>query len=227
MGLLILASAAWLALHIGLAGTGLRGLLARPLGDQGFRGLFSLLSIAVFAGLIYAFIHAPRTPLWVAPEWLRWILVALMLPALFLLLGSLRTISVNPADAGTRREAARGILRITRHPMMCAFSLWALLHIIGTGELSALVFFGAFLVTAAIGMPSIDAKFARRDPLRWQRMADETSILPGGAILAGRNRLVWGEIGWLLPLASLALWVALLLLHRRFFGVAPAPLPWG
>jgi uncharacterized membrane protein len=227
MGLLILAGLAWLALHIGLAGSGLRGLLVRPLGEQGFRGLFSLLSIAVFAALIYAFLHAPRTPLWVAPQGLRWLLALLMLPAAFLFLGSLGTVSLNPADAGTRREAARGILRITRHPMMCAFCLWAAIHIAGTGELSALVFFGAFLLTAAAGMPSIDAKFARRDPLRWQRMAAETSILPGGAILAGRNRLIWAEIGWILPLASLALWAVLLVLHRRIFGVAPLPLPWG
>lgn len=161
-----------------------------------------------------------------APAGLRWLLALLMLPALFLLLGSLSTISLRPEDAGTRRDGARGILRLTRHPMMCAFCLWAVVHIAGTGELSALVFFGALALTAAAGMPSIDAKFARRDPLRWQRVAAETSILPGAAILAGRNRLLWREIGWLLPLASLALWAALLLLHRRIFGLAPVPLPW-
>jgi uncharacterized membrane protein len=226
MNLLILASVLWVALHIGLAGTALRGVLARPLGDQGFRALFSVASIAVFSLLVYAFIHAPRTSLWVAPESLRWVLVFLMLPAAFLLLGSLFTISIKPEDAGTRRDAARGVLRLTRHPMMCAFTLWAVIHIVGTGELSALVFFGAFMLTAAAGMPSIDAKFARRNPAAWQRFAAETSILPGAAILAGRNRLVWSEIGWLLPLAALVLWVVLLLVHSRMFGVAPVPLHW-
>ncbi len=226
MNLLILASVLWVALHIGLAGTALRGVLARPLGDQGFRALFSVASIAVFSLLVYAFIHAPRTSLWVAPESLRWVLVFLMLPAAFLLLGSLFTISIKPEDAGTRRDAARGVLRLTRHPMMCAFTLWAVVHIVGTGELSALVFFGAFMLTAAAGMPSIDAKFARRNPAAWQRFAAETSILPGAAILAGRNRLVWSEIGWLLPLAALVLWVVVLLVHSRMFGVAPVPLHW-
>lgn len=52
MAALLAAGLLWLALHIGLAGTGLRGVLARPLGDQGFRALFSVLSIAVFAGLV-------------------------------------------------------------------------------------------------------------------------------------------------------------------------------
>jgi uncharacterized membrane protein len=226
MNLLILAGVLWLALHIGLAGTALRGVIAGRIGDQGFRGLFSLASIAVFSLLVYAFIHAPRTLLWVAPEGLRWVLVLLMLPALFLLLGSLFTVSLKPEDAGTRRDAARGVLRLTRHPMMCAFTLWAALHIVGTGELAATVFFGAFLLTAAAGMPSIDAKFARRNPAAWPRIAAETSILPGGAILAGRNHLVWAEIGWLLPLASLALWAVLLLMHQKMFGVAPVPLSW-
>lgn len=226
MSLLIVAGLLWLALHIGLAGTSLRGMLARPLGDQGFRGLFSAASIASFALLVYAFVHAPRTPLWVAPVGLRWVLVALMLPAAFLLLGSLLTISIRPEDAGTRRDGATGVLRITRHPMMCAFTLWAVLHVVGTGELAALVFFGVFAVTAAVGMPSIDAKFARRNPQVWRKFAAETSIVPGAAILAGRNRLVWSEIGRLLPLASLVLWAGLLLAHQKMVGVAPVPLPW-
>jgi uncharacterized membrane protein len=226
MQTLLIAAVLWLTLHIGVAGSPLRGVIAARTGERGFRGLFSLASIAVFVLLIRAFLHAPRSALWVAPEGLRWVLVLLMLPAAFLLLASFAAISLNPADAGTRRGPARGILRITRHPMMWSFSLWAAIHIIGTGELSALLFFGTFLVTALAGMPSIDAKFARRDPLRWQQVAAETSILPGGAILAGRNRLIGSEIGWLLPLGALALWAVLLLVHQKVFGIAPVALPW-
>jgi uncharacterized membrane protein len=223
---LLVASLLWLSLHLGVAGSPLRGVIAGRIGDQGFRALFSLASVAVFVFLIRSFLHAPRTALWVAPESLRWVLVALMLPAVFLLLASFTSLSLKPADAGTRRDGARGILRVTRHPMLCSFSLWAAIHIAGTGELSALLFFGTFLVTALAGMPSIDAKFARRDPLRWQQVAAETSILPGGAILAGRNRLIGPEIGWLLPLASLLLWLGLLLAHQKVFGIAPVALPW-
>ena len=226
MNLLILASLLWVGLHIGVSGTALRGALVARIGEQAFRGLFSVASIGVFAFMIYAFIHAPRTALWVAPEGLRWVLVALMLPAAFLFLGSLATVSIKPEDAGTRRDGARGVLRLTRHPMMNAFALWAVIHLIGTGELAATVFFGAFLVTAAVGMPSIDAKYARRNPSAWQRFAAETSILPGGAVLAGRNRLVWSEIGWLVPLGSIVLWGVLLVMHQKMVGVAPVPLPW-
>jgi len=223
MSILILAAILWLGLHIGVAGTALRGVLAGRLGERGFRALFSLASIAVFGFLIYSFNHVPHSPLWYAPQWLRWILAALMLPAVFLLLASFVTISLRPEDAGTRRGTVRGILRVTRHPMLWSFALWGAIHIAGNGELAASVFFGTFLLTALAGMPSIDAKAARRNPQVWDGFAAATSILPFGAILGGRNRFSAAEIGWLVPLLSIVLWAALLLLHRKVFGVAPLP----
>ena len=223
MSVLILAAALWLGLHIGVAGTAVRGMLVGVLGERGFRGVFAIASIAVFAFLVIAFIHAPRSALWYAAPWLRWILLGLMLPAAFLLLASFATVSLKPEDAGTHRGSARGILRVTRHPMLWSFALWAIVHIAGNGELAACVFFGTFLLTALAGMPSIDGKAAQRNPQLWKSFAAETSILPFGAILDGRNRFSAAEIGWLPPLLALALWAAMLLLHQKVIGVAPIP----
>ena len=105
--------------------------------------------------------------------------------------------------------------------MLWSFALWAFVHMLGNGDTAALVFFGAFLVTALAGMPSIDAKLAQRAPGAWARLAATTSILPFGAIAAGRNRLVPGEIGWMPPVVGLVAWAALLHFHRAIFGVAP------
>ena len=221
MSILILAAVLWLGLHIGVAGSALRGTLAGFLGERGFRGLFSVASVAAISFLVIAFNHAPRSSLWYAAPWLRWILLGLMLPAAFLLLASFATVSLKPEDAGTRRVGARGILRVTRHPMLWSFAPWAVVHIIGSGERAACVFFGTFLLTALAGMPSIDGKAARRNPQLWNSFAAETSILPFGAILGGRNRFSAAEIGWLLPLFALALWAAMLLLHQKLIGVAP------
>ena len=79
-------------------------------------------------------------------------------------------------------------------------------------------------VSRALGMPSIDAKLAVRDPAGWRRLAERTSVLPFGAILAGRNRLSLREIGWLAPLLGLLLWAAVLHFHQKLFGVAPVAL---
>jgi uncharacterized membrane protein len=224
MTVLALAAAFWLAIHIGISGTALRGRLVRALGERAFAGLYSLLSIAALALLIWSFGRAGTQPLWgPLPTLAYWLLAALMLPAFLLFVASLA--GANPTLSGqTLGEAGpRGVTRITRHPMMCAFSLWALLHVLGNGDLAALLFFGTFGVTALVGMPSIDAKIAARDPAAWSRLSATTSILPFGAIAAGRNRFVPGEIPWWVWLTGTALWAAMLHFHAGLIGVSPIP----
>jgi uncharacterized membrane protein len=222
--LLVIAALVWLGLHIGIAGTSAREALVARAGEARFRAGFSIASLAALGLLIAAYRIAPTVPLWTAPGWLRWILALLMLPAFLLLVGAIAT--PNPTAVGGERAAAqepRGLLRITRHPMLWSFAIWGFVHVVGAGELASLVFFGTFLVTALAGMPSIDAKLARRDPAAWQRLAAATSIVPGAAILQGRDRLVLGEIGWVVPVIGVAAWLGLLFLHPIMFGASPLP----
>jgi uncharacterized membrane protein len=227
LGSLTLAAFAWVAVHVGIAGTRVRNTVASRIGDAGFRGLFSVLSVAAITALVVTYQRArlgDRTQLWIAPDWLGWLLVLLMAFAFTLLIGAFTV--PNPTAVGGERalgQEPRGLLRITRHPMLWSFTIWSLVHIIGNGNLVSLLFFGAFGLTALVGMPSIDRKLASRDPQGWAQLSRVTSILPFAAILSGRNRLVLREIGWIAPLAGLALWVALLLLHPRLFGVSPLP----
>ena len=221
MGLLMIAALIWVGVHVGIAGTAVRGAIAARTGEAGFRIGYSLLSFAAIGFLVRAWQAAETTPLWFAPAWLRWILALVMLPAFILFVASFRR---NPTAAGGEKligAEATGIQRITRHPMLWSFALWAAVHVIGNGDTAATVFFGAFLVTALAGMPSIDAKLAKRAPADWAKLAATTSILPFGAIAAGRNRLALGEIGWIPPVAGLLAWAAMLHFHARFFGVAP------
>ena len=221
MGLLMIAALIWVGVHVGIAGTAVRGAIAARTGEAGFRIGYSLLSFAAIGFLVQAWQAAETTPLWFAPAWLRWILALVMLPAFVLFVASFRR---NPTAAGGEKligAEATGIQRITRHPMLWSFALWAAVHVIGNGDSAATVFFGAFLVTALAGMPSIDAKLAKRAPADWAKLAAATSILPFGAIAAGRNRLALSEIGWVPPVVGLLAWAAMLHFHARFFGVAP------
>jgi uncharacterized membrane protein len=221
---LLLAAIFWIATHNGFAGTDIRTRLVGKIGEVGFRIAYAVTSVIAIMMLVQAWEAAVAIPLWSAPAWLRLILAAAMLPAfLFFAAGLLR----NPTAVGGEALAgqqARGIQRITRHPMLWSFALWALVHVIGNGDLASLIFFGTFAISAFLGMPSIDRKLAARAPEAAARLRAETSIMPFGAILAGRNRLVLGEIGWLAPLLALLGWAALLHFHARFFGV-PALLP--
>ena len=221
MTLLVLAALVWIGIHVGIAGTALRGRIVARLGEAGFTIAFSVLSVAALALLVRAWQAAPTTPLWFAPGWARWIIALLMLPAFVLLACSLVGNPTAKGGDGLLARGPRGIQRVTRHPMLGAIALWAALHMLGNGDSAATVFFGAFLVTAVAGMPSIDAKLARRHGAAWAGFAAATSTVPFAAILAGRNRLDLREIGWIAPLAGTVLWAAVLHGHRLLFG-APA-----
>jgi uncharacterized membrane protein len=221
---LLLAAIFWIATHNGFAGTDIRTRLVGKIGEVGFRIAYAVTSVIAIMMLVQAWEAAVAMPLWSAPAWLRLILAAAMLPAfLFFAAGLLRNSTAVGGEALAGQQA-RGIQRITRHPMLWSFALWALVHVIGNGDLASLIFFGTFAISAFLGMPSIDRKLAARAPEAAARLRAETSIMPFGAILAGRNRLVLGEIGWLAPLLALLGWAALLHFHARFFGV-PALLP--
>jgi uncharacterized membrane protein len=223
---LVAAAIAWVAVHIGVAGTRLRDRIVARIGEGPFRGLFVLASFAILGWLGWSFGAAgPVRVLWHAPQWLSVLMMLLMLPAMVLFVGSLSTpnpTAVTGARALAAANPAMGVLRITRHPMLWAFALWGLVHLVVLGTLSGVILTGAIIVTALAGMPSLDAKVARRKPDRWLVFTAATSRLPFVAIAQGRNRLVWSEIGWWRTLLAIVLWVVLIALHPWAFGVDPA-----
>ena len=130
----------------------------------------------------------------------------------------------NPTMVGTEKllsseEPARGIIRITRHPIMWGIMLWAAVHILARGDVKSTIFFGGFLLLAALGSLSMDRR--KRATPDWQRFATVTSHLPFVAIAQGRNRLVWHEIGWARPLGGIIAFAIFFALHPWLFGARP------
>jgi uncharacterized membrane protein len=118
---------------------------------------------------------------------------------------------------GAHQRAARGMVRITRHPFLCGIALWALVHLIINGDLASLILFGSLLVLAVRGTLSIDAKRRRNFGEQWIKFAEVTSDIPFAAIAAGRNRLgpALAEIGVWRPLAAILVYAAAFYLHGR------------
>src|SRR5690606_16572444 len=131
---LVIAAIVWIALHLGVSGTSLRARLVGAIGAGPLRGLFSLASLLVVAWLATSYGEAGAVRgLWATPHWLLVACMLLMLPALILFVGSVST--PNPTlIAGPRArdggDPARGVLRVTRHPMLWSFAIWALVHLI-------------------------------------------------------------------------------------------------
>lgn len=220
---LILAALFFTGLHVGISGTRCRDLLVGRFGEKAFRAGFSLLSLLGLGWLIRAYGEAPYLETWGQLTAFKPVMVALMPVAFVLIVFSVTT--PNPAAVDGEKflqgtDAARGIYRITRHPMLWGMSFWALLHLIGNGDLAALVLFGALLVMTLLGTRSIDAKRRRADASGWAAFAAVTSNLPFAAIREGRNTLVWRELlDWRLAVA-LAAYLAVLAFHGAWFGVS-------
>jgi uncharacterized membrane protein len=216
---LVAATAAFLATHF--VSSTLRPKLARALGEWPYRGVYSLVALATLVWMIWAYAAAPREAL------LPWTplrqLPVFVMPFAFVLIacGYWR----NPTMVGADRllksdDPARGIIRITRHPIMWGLMLWAAAHILAKADLASLVFFGGFLALAAFGTLAMDAR--KRSNPDWPRFAAVTSHVPFMAVAQGRNRIVWREIGWLRPALGFALFLGVFFLHPWIAGGVPA-----
>jgi uncharacterized membrane protein len=214
---LVLATAAFLATHF-ITSTPLRPKLVTAIGEWPYRGVYSLVAFVALGWMIWAYAGAPREPLWTGMRHLP----SAVMPFAFILLacGYWRNPTMVGADKLLKsEEPARGMIRITRHPIMWGIMLWAAAHVLARGDVKSLVFFGSFLALAALGTLLMDArKKANPD---WPRFAAVTSHIPFAAIAQGRNRIVWSEIGWVRPLIGLALFFAFFFLHPWLFGARP------
>ena len=218
---LILAALAWVLLHVVVAGP-LRPGLVRRLGLPAYRGLFSVLSAVALAALIWTYVRAPYVEFWPASSTLALVPLLVMPVAVLLLVGSLRP--SNPTMAGPDMVLkgelpVRGFTKITRHPMLWAFSLWAGTHMVANGDVAHWLLAGAILVTAVNGMFSIDRKRAAQFGEQWQVFSQKTSIWPLQAVVQGKVRLKWSDIGIVNLAISAIVYAVFLYGHERLLGV--------
>jgi uncharacterized membrane protein len=220
---LALASFVWFGIHAFVAGSELRWLLVQHLGERVFRALFSVISLASLWFLIKSYRTAGFYPLWFSPQPIHWLPLLVMPFALVLMVGAFsvpNATSVGSEQVLQRTDAARGVLRITRHPFLWSVALWSGVHLLVTGHVAAILFFGSFLATALRGTTSIDEKRRRTQRAEFARYAEVTSNLPFAAIVSGRNRLAWSEL-WVPAVIAALLLAVILHLHLRAFGFSP------
>ena len=227
---LVAAAAAFLLIHLAISGTRVRGAITGAIGEGPYMGLFSLASLACLAWMSIAYVHAQRggaDPVWwTATPATKWIQLVVTFVAFMLAVPGLLTpnpTSVRQEGQLTKPDAARGILRVTRHPFLWGVALWAAGHLMVNGDLASLILFGSLLVLAILGTGSIDAKRRRALGETWDAFAAKTSAVPFAAIAAGRQSLNIGEIGWWRLGVAVIVWGALVFAHPLLFGVSPLP----
>ncbi len=217
---LLVASLFFIALHLGVAGTRLRDHAIATLGQRLYMAGFSIGSILGLIWLVIAYNRAPYVATWgLIGAWKPWAIV-LMLPATCLVVIGL--ITPNPTSVAQEARLAappRGILRVTRHPFLIGVAIWALVHLIGNGDVASLLFFATWAIVALVGTVSIDAKRRRAAGAYWATFAAATSIIPFAAIAGGRNRFSFAEVGLWRWSGALLVYVLLLGGHGPLIGI--------
>ncbi|MGH8461807.1 MAG: NnrU family protein [Stenotrophobium sp.] len=155
------------------------------LGVNGWKGLYSLVSLAGFVLIIWGFGQARLQPelLYAPPQWLR------HLNALFTLIAFVLFVAARVPHNHFKAKL--------HHPQLLAVKVWAFGHLLATGMLHDAVLFGAFLAWAIFGF----AASRRRD----RRMG---TTYPAGTLRGDALTLLIGIVPW----AAFAFWLHLWLI---------------
>jgi uncharacterized membrane protein len=149
---LVLGLVLFLGIHcISIIAPAWRDRIVARLGN-GWRGIYSLVSIAGFVVIVWGYGIARRSPvvLYAPPAWTHYVAAVLMLPVFTLFLAAYFP----------------GRIKSTlKHPMLLSVMLWAVAHLIATGMLVDVVLFGSFLAWAIADRISFRWRTQRPNPM--------------------------------------------------------------
>lgn len=210
---LAIAMASFVLSHFLMSGVFRKSLIS-ALGEQGFLLSYSAVAICTLAWAAIAFDRASATePLWDGMHPLAWLIGSVLtIVALALLLPSFGR---NPALPGAKAAGLgtvipTGVFTITRHPMMWAFSLWALGHIIVAPQLRVLIFMGSLILVGLLGSHFQDQRKLAQNAREfgpWQR---RTTFWPNVRQFR-RIGIVW--------LIAVLVWFIIATVHWEVFGI--------
>ncbi|HZC46138.1 MAG TPA: NnrU family protein [Candidatus Acidoferrum sp.] len=215
----------FLASHLIISSSAVRARLIAAVGEQPYRGIYSLVAFATLGPLIYEFARNKHAGpiLWylrtIPPiRWLAWLL---MLTAFIMFVGSF--ITPNPGGIGAAGGSTepRGLLKITRHPGLVAFSLFGIAHMLMNGWASDVIFFGMFPALGIIGGMHQDQRKIRELGDRYRQFLATTSFMPFAALVGGRVRWMRDDMPWAAIGAGVVLTIAIVALHPTIFGGNP------
>ena len=133
LAVMILGLALFLGVHTLPAQRGLRARAIAAMGEGSYKAAYGLVSLIGIGLIAWGFAHYRATgwiDIWSPPKALKHITLALMLPAVILVVAAF----------------LRGhIYTSLKHPMLAGVKLWAAAHLLANGDLGSIILFGSFL----------------------------------------------------------------------------------
>lgn len=140
----------WSAIHlIPTLARPLRQSLIERMGNNAYRGVFSLLILISIGLIVVGWRSTPETTVYQLPYWSRPVGFLLMIVS-FILFGA--------------ANYTTAIKRILPHPMLTGMIIWAISHLLTNGSTRALVLFGGLGIWAIIEIPLINARDGAYSP---------------------------------------------------------------
>jgi uncharacterized membrane protein len=197
--------------HMLLSSPGIRGPLVARIGEQPFRGLYSLVAFGFFIPLVsiyFANKHAGPL-LWSLPRGPALLIVMWVGMAAAFVLVTAALVDPGPAFVVAGAATPRGVYRIARHPLLMGLGLFALLHLLPNGSASDVAFFGGFAVFSVVGAHHQDLRKLGEGRPEFAAFHAATPFLP----FTGRD--TWRGLREF-SLAALAIGIALTVVVRHF-----------
>lgn len=207
--------------HWVLSSLAVRGKLIARLGETSFLGLYSLIAFATFIPLVWVYLgnrHAGGL-VWnlAAVPGVRPLAILLAVLGIAMIVAGV--LHPSPSLVGIKQAwGARGLTRITRHPLFMGIALWALSHLLLNGFVTDVLFYGGMLAFSLAGAAHQDARKRATEEDRLGQFLAESSYWPFAAVIAGRNRIIWRELPWIALAIGAAAAIGIYALHPWAFG---------
>lgn len=170
MDTLILGLCIFFAMHLLPSIPPLHGSLKQKLGENTFKGLFALISLAGLTLIIYSMGEVEFTPLYEPPTWGKHATSLLMLIALYALISS---------------EVKSSLRKLTAHPMLWGITAWSAGHLLANGDLASVMLFGSFLIYSLFDIFSANLRGARPDSRTLSLKTDLIVVVSAALVMAG------------------------------------------
>jgi uncharacterized membrane protein len=213
----------WLAFaasHMLLSSLWLRPRMVGALGEKGFLGVYSLISLVTFFPLVYVYFgnkHA-GSMIWsiaITPPMEIAINVVMGVAIIILVAGVL---TPSPASMSVSPDASvevKGVHYITRHGVFMGTGLFGLIHLIPNGFASDIAFFAGFPIFAVVGCIHQDRRKLVTDSARYTEFHAATPLIPftGNQTLRGLR-----ELSFVAYAVGISMTIALRYFHAQWFG---------
>ena len=146
---------------------GVRRSLAARLGENGYKGLFTLAMVLAIYLMISGWKAAVPENLFLPPAWGR------HLAALLVLAGFILFLAPYPPN---------NIKRLLRHPQLTGVALWGIGHLFANGESRSIVLFGGLAAWAIVEIVLINRRDGARDTPPPVPARNDVMLVAGGIV---------------------------------------------